>query len=375
MSISTTEQYLTQQEIEAVKKPLETAQSIPTRCYTDPKFYATEEEHIFRRNWLCAGRIDQIPNPGDYFTLDLLNEPLVIVRDQEQNIHALSRICRHRWMPVVTGSGNAKSFQCPYHAWTYALSGELLNAPRMEQTVFDKVNCRLPSIRVEVWQGFIFVNFDQNAKPLAPQLTTLDNKLAGYQLSSMRCTEAVVYESKWNWKVMLENASEVYHLVLHKNVLISNMPTKFAIIEDNDGPYTYSRIPSTNREPLPTVFPTAETLNPDQLSEFSIVTVFPYHLFVLNPDQMAWVQILPQSVDRHIVRIHLCFHPSAFNDPKFEQKLKLNKWFLDQIHQEDMYACENVQRGLSSKLSQPTQFSYLEKAVWQFQQWLINQII
>lgn len=364
----------TSKDIEAVQRPLESAYSLPPRCYTDPRFFAHEELYVFRRNWLCVGRTDQIPNPGDFFTIDILNEPLVVVRDLENKIYALSRICRHRWMPVVTEScGNKKSFQCPYHAWTYSLSGELLAAPRMEKTEFDKTKCRLPSIRVEIWQGFIFINFNQDAAALGPQLSALEQKIAGYQLSEMKCTEPVVYESKWNWKVMFENASEVYHLVLHKNTLISSLPTKNTIIEDNDGPYTFSRIPTANREPLPTIFPAVETLNDEQRSEFSIATVFPHHLFIINPDQMSWLQILPQSVDRHIVRIYLCYHPSAFDDPKFEQKCKLNRWFLDQIHQEDMFACLNVQRGLTSRLAQPTRFSYLEKQMWQFHQWLISQ--
>ena len=83
------------------------------------------------------------------------------MRGDDGAIRVLSRVCRHRWMPVVAGSGNRRSFQCPYHLWTYALDGRLLGAPEMERTPASiAARCRLPSLRVEIWEGFVFVNFD-----------------------------------------------------------------------------------------------------------------------------------------------------------------------------------------------------------------------
>lgn len=356
-----------------IRKSLEEAASLPAACYTDPRFYNLEKKHLFRKNWLCVGREHQIPNNGDYFTVDLLDDPLVIVRGEDSSIRALSRVCKHRWMKIVEGCGNTKSFKCPYHDWMYDLTGQLRAAPSMDKEKFEKSRCNLPSLRTETWQGFIFVNHDVSAKPLNQLLSGLNKKLEGYQLSDMRSVEPIIYESEWNWKVMVENASEVYHLGLHRNTLIYSLPTKNSIIEDTDGPYSYYRIPSKNREPLPTSFSPPSTLNNEQLSEFVLCNVFPHHLMVINPDQMTWIQILPKTATSHALRFHLCYHPAAFKEKTFPQKCKQNQWFLRQIHDEDIFVCQGVQQGLFSEYAIPAPFSYLEKSIWQLHNWILDQ--
>ena len=367
-------EFISLDNIKGIRNNLENTTSLPPVCYTDQQFYLLEEENIFRKNWLCVGRANQIPNSGDYFTIDLLNDPLVIVRDAENSIRALSRVCKHRWMKIVEGTGNSKSFTCPYHGWMYDLTGMLRATPGMDKSQFDKKQCNLPSLQVEIWQGFIFVNYDMNAKPLASLLSGLNKKLEGYQISEMNSIEPITYESEWNWKVMVENASEVYHLGLHSNTFVSALPPlKSTIIEDNDGPYTYYRVPSKNRVALPTSFQPLDTLNTDQLSELVLCTVFPCHIMIINPDQMTWIQILPKTATSHTLRFHLCFNSSAFNERTFHQICKQSKWFLQQIHEEDIFACQSVQKGLLSKYAQPTSFSYLEKSIWQLHNWILDQ--
>jgi len=356
-----------------IRKELEVARSLPAICYTSQDFFSLEEKHVFQRNWLCVGRENQIPNNGDYFTIDILSDPLVIVRGKDNNIRALSRICKHRWMEIVVGKGNTPNFKCPYHEWMYDLEGNLKGAPGMDREKFDKSKCNLHSLRVEIWKGFIFLNYDDQAISLDQSLSGLNKKLEGYQLSEMISLDPIVYESDWNWKVMVENASEVYHLGLHKNTLISSLPTKSSIIEDNNGPYSFYRIPNKNGEPLPTSFTPPSTLNKDQLSEFVLCNVFPHHIMIINPDQMTWIQILPRSATSHTLLFHLCFHPSAFRDKAFFQKAKQSKWFLQQIHDEDIFACQSVQKGLFSRYALPTSFSYLEKSIWQFHNWILDQ--
>jgi phenylpropionate dioxygenase-like ring-hydroxylating dioxygenase large terminal subunit len=144
---------LSAEEIAAVGDSIERAKTLPPRVYTDPAVYGQESERLFRGGWLCAGRIDQIPNPGDYVTLDLLDEPLMVVRDKDDSVRVLSRVCRHRSSDLLPSSepverGNTTTFKCPYHAWTYGLDGRLMGAPMMQRSeVLDKENCRLSEIR------------------------------------------------------------------------------------------------------------------------------------------------------------------------------------------------------------------------------------
>ena len=156
------------------------ATTLAPRSYTDPAHYDREVERIFRREWIAVAREDQVPRPGHYVAFDLLGEPLVAVRGGDGEVRVLSRVCRHRWMPIVErGVGRRSAFQCPYHLWTYALDGHLVGAPEMDRTPgFDRTACRLPALRVELWQGWVFANFDPDAAPLAPRLAGLERAIA-----------------------------------------------------------------------------------------------------------------------------------------------------------------------------------------------------
>jgi len=149
--------------------------TLPPACYTSKAFLELEREEIFRKEWICLGRVDEIPNIGDYFTTELIDEPLIIVLGIDDKVRVFSNVCRHRSSVITEGKGNTKNFVCPYHAWTYATDGQLLRAPYMDQVKgFDVKDCRLPEFATEVWHGFIYINLDGRAKPLAPRLKDLE---------------------------------------------------------------------------------------------------------------------------------------------------------------------------------------------------------
>ena len=122
---------------------------LPRECYTSQAFYEFEMQTMFSTEWLCLGRADEIPNPGDYFTVTVGADPLIVVRDETGEIHVLSAVCRHRGMVICSDSGNCGGqLVCPYHAWTYNTSGRLTNAPDMQRSgAFDKSRVRLPELR------------------------------------------------------------------------------------------------------------------------------------------------------------------------------------------------------------------------------------
>src|SRR5665213_1242767 len=121
--------------------------------------------------------------------------------DNPQKLHCLVNACRHRWARVVDeGTGNKTVLMCPYHRWTYNLDGTLRAISRESIPGFDKHTCSLPSIRLEVWEGTIFINFDQEAAPLAPQLSGLDPLIGHFKLGEMRTVGRVNYDTTWNYK-------------------------------------------------------------------------------------------------------------------------------------------------------------------------------
>ena len=106
--------------------------ALPARYYHGAEHFELERERIFQREWHAVARFDHLPDAGDYRAIDLFGEPIVLVRDEDSRLRALSRICRHRAFPIVEGEGNAKRLTCPYHRWSYDLRGQLRAAPCME---------------------------------------------------------------------------------------------------------------------------------------------------------------------------------------------------------------------------------------------------
>ncbi len=358
--------------------PLPRAETLPPHYYTDPTIWEVEQEMIFRRQWVCVGRVDQVENPGDYFIFDLVGTPLVVTRGKDGVLRALSTACLHRFTPVVEGNGNRTSFQCPYHLWTYGLDGQLIGAPEMEQAAgFDKKDCRLPAIAIEVWEGFIFVNLDPAAVPLEPQIATLRAKLREYRIGEMRTAAILDFPaSGWNWKITVENGLESYHHIgTHRDTLEPFFPAHFTSHDDNDGPYVYHVIPTKDRARMPAKFAVPDDLREDQWTQLTVAAVLPNMFLAAQPDEMDWLQIIPaKTVDSHVARWWISFRPDAFDDPAFEQKLAESKAILTAVHLQDIDACEAVWRGTTSRYAASGRLSHLEKGVWQFDEWVKSQI-
>jgi phenylpropionate dioxygenase-like ring-hydroxylating dioxygenase large terminal subunit len=175
--------------LDASDQPVESARVLPPEAYRSAAFYEFEMAAVYMRSWLCVGRVQQIPNAGDYLALTLADEPILVVRGRDGEVRAMSAVCRHRGHVLKEEcSGNTRAFTCPYHRWTYDLAGEFIGAPHMGDTasLADlKRDGTLPQLRVELWYGFIFVNFDPAARPLAPTMTKLEPYMAGYDLDDM----------------------------------------------------------------------------------------------------------------------------------------------------------------------------------------------
>ena len=206
------------------------AWTMPAAFYTDPAFLALERDTLFAREWLCVGRIEEVPEPGCHMAWRMGEEAIAIVHGQDGRIRALSNVCRHRGTLIVTGKGKARRLTCPYHHWVYDLDGRLAAAPQMPQRPdFDTAACRLPEFPCETWMGFIFVNLDSDAAPLAPRLADLEPRVAPYHLEEMWLghLDEVVWET--NWKSLIENYMEAYHLTpLHRTTLNNLNPTGLA---------------------------------------------------------------------------------------------------------------------------------------------------
>lgn len=191
--------------------------SLPASWYTDSAIADLERERIFRHQWQYVGRTAQVSEVGDFFTallVDIL--PIVVVRD-EDGLRAFINVCRHRRHEVMSGAGNKKALQCPYHAWTYGLDGCLRAAPRSDQEEgFRKEDFPLLPVQVDTWGPWIFVNPDLEAGPLASVLGRLPEIIAqsGLDLAQLHFRQREEWVREANWKVMIENYLECYHCAI-----------------------------------------------------------------------------------------------------------------------------------------------------------------
>lgn len=201
------------------------ARALKPSVYRDAKLWSLERTAILFKEWFCVGRATDFKENGDYFAFRYAGEPVIVWRGSDDEIRAFSNVCRHRATVIKdAGAGNAKVISCPYHAWTYNQDGTLRAAPHTPSD-FDTSDVCLPQFKVEVWQGFVFINLDENAKPLAPVLRGIEDIVGAVDLGSFQFSARFGSENvRANWKAMLENGLDGYHVfAVHKQTLATNV--------------------------------------------------------------------------------------------------------------------------------------------------------
>jgi phenylpropionate dioxygenase-like ring-hydroxylating dioxygenase large terminal subunit len=200
--------------VQEIRDSLAAGSTLPASWYSDPQILRHEQEAIFKRTWQYAGRVDQVAEPGDWFTCTAGTIPVVVTRDKSGSINAFVNVCRHRGHVVANGSGHRGTLQCPYHAWTYELDGTLRKAPRSEREPdFDGEAFSLLPVQVDSWGPLLFVNPDLNAPTLVEALGPLSAHVeaAGVDVDRLRFRERREWEIAADWKIAVENYLECYH--------------------------------------------------------------------------------------------------------------------------------------------------------------------
>lgn len=355
---------------------------LPPVIYTSDEFYEFEREAIFARDWLCVGRADQVPEPGDYYAITVADEPLLVVRDKDGAVRVLSAVCQHRGMVVAEGSGQCSKFTCPYHHWSYALDGRLLGAPAMERAVgFDKSQYPLPSLAVEIWHGWIFCSMQPDPAPLAPTLCELDPLLEHYQLDVAKTLPGkVLPDLPWNWKVMMENFNDPYHASRLHEPLQTFAPSGMSDFFDWRPDMNhisrvqhFTQIDGSFNPTMKCLLPVFPQLTEAERTRGMFVLIPPTLAIAIVPDEIAYFIIRPQGANAITIDIGYCFHPSALEVPLFEQLFAAAEAGVDNFNRQDVYADMMVQRGLRSRFGPRGRYSWQEGTLPQFNRWLVDR--
>lgn len=388
----------------AADQPLHRAVTLPAQAYTSEEQFEWELTHVLRAEWQCVAHVSQLPRAGDFLNLDLLGEPLIVVRGKDQVIRVLSRVCPHRAMDIMPagfgydghgpaaprgdapGCGHTRLFLCPYHAWTFELDGGLKACPEMHQAeCFSRDDVGLKAFPAVVWQGFVFVNLDHHAAPFTAALGDAAVDLAGFHLADMELVIGREWDCPFNWKVLVENFMESYHhLGIHHKTLQPMMPARNTWTEQERRHYVRAHLPykdSVRAEQraraergADTRLPLLPGLSEQQHAEWGLFLIHPTFLLATAPDRVIWYRLQPLGPDRLKLFTTTLVPRAVAADPQFPHWREQAIQQLTDFHLEDMEVCTGVQRGLYASGWQPGRLSHLEMPVWLFQRYLAARI-
>jgi phenylpropionate dioxygenase-like ring-hydroxylating dioxygenase large terminal subunit len=354
----------------------------PGWLYNSEEWFEYEKAAVYDRSWLALGRADFLKNPGDYYTITVNDEPLIVVMDDDREIRVMSAVCQHRGHLLAEDAGSVERglFRCPLHHWSYDLKGRLRHAPEMRETnEFDRSSICLPQLKVELWQGFVFAHFDHDAPPLAPSLKRLEEEMVNYDVENMVSLPTVdIPDYPWNWKVMLENFMEPYHnAYLHKGIhdfalghgFVNHSPDENVIMH----PTGFDRRDGAFNPIHQALLPSIPALTEEQRSRVMFAMIPPMMPLGLVPDHMFYFLILPAGANKISLRIGLCVPPATLEVENFGKRID---WVVDGImmyNDQDVVADTSVQKGTRSRFAPRGRNSWKETTVVQLNRWLFKR--
>lgn len=315
--------------------------TLPSRYYYDPDIHRRELAGIFHRSWCYAGHAGELASPGDYRVDQVADQCIFVVRVDADRIKAYYNVCQHRGHQLLRDSGNTgKKIVCPYHAWAYRLDGSLANAPYTDAVAgFDPAEFGLRELRLASCRGLLYVNLDPDAPAFGDEYAglqdTFDRYLPGLPEFDLACQ--LRYDIAANWKVVVDNFSEGYHIpVAHKQLsrVFDSQRNKNAIVRER--------------------YACFESVSKSGYADFELEPGQPYLSWTMWPntcmlslpgcDNLIVLRMAPNGPTRCLERADI-LAPRGERQPRLEA---IRSLFADNFNPEDIDIVESVQRGLQS---------------------------
>jgi phenylpropionate dioxygenase-like ring-hydroxylating dioxygenase large terminal subunit len=376
-----------------------TRAALPLWAFTSERYFAAEMERLLLPGWLMLARTELVAKPGDFHCLTFMNIPLMLVHGSDGRVRVFANTCRHRGALVAEGSGNCKTFRCPYHAWVYSNEGDLLAAPHYPdldgKPIVDGSNRReygLLEIPSDIWGGFIFVRFRESApegvlhgvKPAAPTLAEhlgeLPRLLGSHRLEDMVTTRKLVFEMDANWKCFVENYSDGYHIpTVHKDSLAQ---WKSTYVDFGDpGPNVTSHFASHDGSqlllPFPGFegFPAMEQIDADKKRGTFFVTIRPLFMMTLGNDGALVFNSEPLSATKSRLTVSSLFPKSTVARNDFEELAKNYYRRNDMVVGEDVAIALRQYAGIRSPYAHVAPLCQTETNLNTIANWILDRVI
>lgn len=355
----------------------EPARALPAWAYRDPEFLQLELERVLMPSWQIVCHQNDIPEPGDYRVLDMLNESIFVVRDRDHSLRAFHNVCRHRGSRLLYGSGRLKRsvITCPYHGWTYGADGELRGVPQEEAFPgLDKSCLGLKPVETDVFLGFIFVRLRDNGGPHPDQLwAPYREDVDQYRVPEMEALTPID-ETEWpcDWKIAVDNNLECYHVMMGHpglNRMFGLQPMNMDTL-DTGISCTISQFKEqyspvwTERTYQQRIGDMATHLPEERRRAWAFYTMQPNLGLDLYPDSIDFFQILPVGPERCVARY--CVYALPDDRPEMHKLRKLNMRISGKVMEEDDALCRRVSDGVHSSAYEPGPLSKYEDTLKQF---------
>ncbi len=357
--------------------------ALPREMYVDPETFARERERVLFATWACVGRASDLglDASGRLAVVDVVGESVLITRD-DGGLHAAYNVCRHRGSQVVPREpfsepvcSAAGALRCPYHSWTYSLTGRLLRAPHTDGVEVDPDDFSLHPVQVEEWAGFVFVNLTPGSpESFTGGVAKAAANLANYDMGTLRTGLTMTYDVAANWKVIAENYNECYHCGPVHPELVRLVPAFGGGglglewddgIPHREGAWTFTMSGTTDRSPLPGLSETEKVRHKGEL-------VYPNLMLSCSADHVAAFVLRPVGVDHTRIDCSLLFHPDAIAASDFDPSDSGDFW--DLVNKQDWAICESVQRGMSSRAYTHGWFAPMEDDSADIRRWLLPRL-
>ena len=329
--------------------------SLPAWIYSDPGYFQLERQRVFRQAWQVVCHLNDIPEPGDYHTLDVLGEMAVAVRGEDGQVRCFHNVCRHRAARVLDGDkGNCgRRMVCPYHAWSYALDGKLVRTPAWQGFEgLDGERHGLAPLEHEVFAGFIFVRFAPGLPSVAEMMAPYAGELDAHRFEQLVPIGRVTLRSRdVNWKNIGDNYADALHIPVAHPGLTRLFAGSYAMeaqawVEKLWGVITERPSPNWVERQYQSLLPLFEHLPPERRRRWDYYKLWPNIAFDVYPDQVDFMQFIPVSATETLIREIAYALPDARREVKAARYLN---WRINRkVNAEDTALIKRVQAGMAS---------------------------
>ncbi|MBT5432779.1 MAG: aromatic ring-hydroxylating dioxygenase subunit alpha [Rhodospirillaceae bacterium] len=343
---------------------------MPPAAYTSSEMLAQEHQKVFKRSWIVVGHISQFQMPGDYVTAEIVDHPVLVVRGRDQALRAFSNVCPHRSAIIAQGSGTCTMFRCPYHAWTYDLSGKLMGAPHMDKAALRDI--RLKELRLEIWQGFVFVNLDDDATPLADDLADLEGRAAPHGMADLKVVRTEDIEIACNWKILVENFCESYHVFcVHKVTLEDTTPTATTEVLPGGRGFNHHTMQSSAPGGLERA--RAMGLRANGTTPGNLICIYPAMALAMDPGNALWLSVMPTGPHSLRVRVSLALMPDESGT--VPENVAAEAWHgCKAFFNEDISVIEGIQKGMRAGTGNRAPLHPWEATNWELSQYVVRML-